>query len=201
MNHGTRKIKMGKINHKNIIKPDEILLSILIPRTEDNQYVVAYKQSRRRDVDQSIINYAINVVFNHKSDVIEKINLSFGGLTPSIPYSIPSKTCYSVIGKKWNSETLEYLNDGLINELCSDPAMIDGMILYRKTLVLSLMFKAYLHISQELEIHLKNRIFISKSEISGSKPFQTCVLKSSQFYEVNISHYFYFIFKNGFTNL
>lgn len=178
---GIRKIKMGKNSLKMLMKPDEILLSILIPRSENNQHVLAYKQSRRRDVDTSIINSAINVVFDPESDVIQKLNLSFGGLNSSI--SIPSKTCSSVIGMSWNKKTLEHINEGIVEELFS--GMVGGMILYRKSLVLSLVFKAYLHISQELEKRVANRGLITESERSGSEAFQLSDLRSSQFYEVS----------------
>ena len=51
----------------NILKPDELLISITIPFTEENQYFVAYKQSRRRDDDIAIVNGAFWIEFQVKT--------------------------------------------------------------------------------------------------------------------------------------
>ena len=43
---------------KNLLKPDEIIGSVWIPYTNPTEYVVAYKQSRRREDDIAIVNGA-----------------------------------------------------------------------------------------------------------------------------------------------
>ena len=43
---------------KNKLKPDEVIGSVWIPYTTANEYVVAYKQSRRREDDIAIVNGA-----------------------------------------------------------------------------------------------------------------------------------------------
>lgn len=182
---GTRKINMGKGfftgYRRNIIEPDEILLSIFIPRTEKDQYFLAYKQAKRRDDDIAIVNAAINVFFNPGTDVIKHIDLSFGGMAPTTV--LAPKTSDAVIGMKWNNEMLEIHNKELIDELPLDPGAPGGMILYRRSLTLSLFFKAYLDISQELEKSIISRTPIPDNQKSGSKLFHTLTPKSAQFYE------------------
>lgn len=182
---GTRKINMGKGfftgYRRNIIEPDEILISIFIPRTEKDQYFLAYKQAKRRDDDIAIVNAAINVYFNPGTDVIKHIDLSFGGMAPTTV--LAPKTSDAVIGMKWNNEMLEILNKELIDELPLDPGAPGGMILYRRSLTLSLFFKAYLDISQELEKSIISRTPIPDNQKSGSQLFHTLTPKSAQFYE------------------
>ena len=48
---------------QNILKPEEMLVSITVPFTEENEYFVAYKQSRRRDDDIAIVNAAFFIEF------------------------------------------------------------------------------------------------------------------------------------------
>ena len=46
------------------IKPEEVLVEIIIPRTSASEYVCAYKQARRRDDDISIVNACFRVQFD-----------------------------------------------------------------------------------------------------------------------------------------
>jgi xanthine dehydrogenase/oxidase len=64
-NGGTRKVTMDSSfftgYRRNVLKPEEILVSITIPYTADNQYFLAYKQAKRRDDDIAIVNAAFNL--------------------------------------------------------------------------------------------------------------------------------------------
>ncbi len=48
------------------MKPGEVLTSIFIPYTQEQQFVEAYKQSRRREDDIAIVNGALNVILNEQ---------------------------------------------------------------------------------------------------------------------------------------
>ena len=84
---GRRKVKMGKGfftgYRRNIIRPDEVLVTIFIPKTSEDLYFLAYKQAKRRDDDIAIVNGAFNVHFKKGSDIIDKISLAFGGMAPT----------------------------------------------------------------------------------------------------------------------
>lgn len=47
---------------RNIVLPNEVLLNISIPRTNANEFVYAYKQSRRREDDIAIVNVIIKLI-------------------------------------------------------------------------------------------------------------------------------------------
>lgn len=166
---------------RNIIEPDEVLISIFVPVTTENQHFLAYKQAKRRDDDIAIVNLALDVKFKPKTDIVEEIHFAFGGMAPTVVMA-PNASALA-IGKRWNTELVEAINKELVNELPLSPSAPGGMILYRRSLTLSLFFKAYLDISQKLENDVIDRPLVSEREKSGSHLFHTLVPKSTQFYE------------------
>lgn len=100
---------------KNVVAPDEILLSVIIPKTKSNQQFIAFKQAKRRDDDIAIVTGAFSVWFKKESDVIEKMDLAFGGMAPTTVLAL--KTAEAVRGKKWNGDLVEVVNENLLEEL------------------------------------------------------------------------------------
>lgn len=166
---------------KNIIEPDEVLVSLFMPATTENQHFLAYKQAKRRDDDIAIVNLALNVKFQPGTDCVEYLNMAFGGMAPTVAMS--PNTSKAAHGQRWNDELVEIVNKELINELPLSPSAPGGNILYRRSLTLSLFFKAYLHIAQELEGKIVDREPIPDEEKSGAAQFHTPIPKSTQFYE------------------
>lgn len=179
LNGGLRKVKMDKNfftgYRRNIVKPNEILLSISIPYTKQNQFFYAYKQARRREDDIAIVNSAINVCLNEKNRITESINLAFGGMAPTT-ITAP-KTARSLVGLPWNDDTLEKALDMLTEDLQLSPEAPGGMVTYRKSLTLSFFFRAYLAISKQFQ-------GISKREESGISGFKNKIPKSSQYFTI-----------------
>lgn len=169
---------------RNIIEPDEVLLWLNIPKTTSDQYFIAFKQSKRRDDDIAIVSMALNVSFEKDKDVIANINVTFGGMAPTIAFA--PKSCAKVIGHKWDRTLVEIFNDELMQELPLDPSAPGGMIQYRRTLTLSLFFKAFLEISQKLEEYVTGRECLAANEQSGSHLFHTLQPKSSQVFKKKI---------------
>lgn len=166
---------------RNIIEPDELLINIFIPRTKHDQYFIAYKQAKRRDDDIAIVNMALNVTFEEQSDVVSNMHLAFGGMAQTVV--LAPKTCSRIIGKKWGRNFVEIVSEGLMEELSLPQSAPGGMILYRRSLTMSLFFKAFLEISQSLEKHVNGVQPISVRERSGSKLFHTLLPKSNQIYQ------------------
>lgn len=203
LDRGRRILRKGKGFYtgyrKNIIEPDEVLISICIQKTGKYQYFEALKQAKRRDDDIAIVNGAFNVIFEDGTDIIKDIHFAFGGMAPTTV--LAPETSKAVIGKKWNSEIVEIVNQNLLEELPLSGGAPGGMILYRRSLTLSLFFKAFLKISQSLEATISNREPISDRETSGADVFHTLTPKSSQLFEVGSCKplkmlYINFIFRN-----
>lgn len=182
---GFRKVKMGKGfftgYRKNILRPDELMLALKLPKTTTNQHFIAYKQAKRRDDDIAIVNMAMNVSFKPDSDIIDNILLAYGGMAPTV--IMTPVTSSNAIGKKWDKELVESVNQDLISEIPLSETAPGGSILYRKSLTLSLFFKAFLEVSQVLETSLTERIVIPQNERSGADVFHTLTPKSIQFFQ------------------
>ncbi|KAI0235297.1 Xanthine dehydrogenase/oxidase [Lamellibrachia satsuma] len=127
---------------KTLVKPDEVLLNILIPFTRQNEYFYGYKQAHRREDDIAIVNAGMRVVLNDEENVIEQLTLSFGGMSPHTVMA--TNTAEQLIGKKWESDFVPEACDLLAKELSLPPGVPGGMESYRNTLSLSFFFKFYL---------------------------------------------------------
>lgn len=182
---GRRKVSMGQGfftgYRRNIVKETEVLVSIFIQKTTQNQHFLAYKQAKRRDDDIAIVNGAFNVKFEDGTSVIDDIQFAFGGMAPTT--ILAPKTSSAVKGKSWNRNLIEIVNKSLVDEIPLSADAPGGMILYRRSLTLSLFFKAYLRISQELEKTLGLDL-VDEREKSGAEGFHILTPKSTQLFEV-----------------
>ncbi|XP_039429165.1 xanthine dehydrogenase [Culex pipiens pallens] len=182
---GVRKVRMGDGfftgYRKNVIRPDEVLVSLFIPKTNQDLHFIAYKQAKRRDDDIAIVNGAFQVLFKQGTDIVEQIHLAFGGMAPTTV--LAKKTAAALVGQKWDKALVEKANDLMVEELPLSPSAPGGMIPYRRSLTLSLFFKAYLAISEVLGKTVAGREPIQDREKSGANTFHTLVPKSAQLFE------------------
>ncbi|XP_013100301.2 xanthine dehydrogenase [Stomoxys calcitrans] len=171
---------------RNVLEPQEVLMGIHFPKTLPNQYVVAFKQARRRDDDIAIVNAAVDVTFEGKTDRVQKVCMAFGGMAPTTVIAV--RSCEMMVQQKWNRVLMERVMENLCAELPLAPSAPGGMIAYRRSLVVSLFFKAYLKITQQLmRDGVLPKDFLAKDELSGGEVFHTPVLKSSQLFEKVVS--------------
>ncbi|XP_064394935.1 xanthine dehydrogenase/oxidase-like isoform X3 [Halichondria panicea] len=137
---------------KTSIKPEEILLSILIPFTKEYEFVLSYKQARRREDDIAIINAGLRVVLPPAGDsdwTVQDCCLSYGGM--SYITTVAKKTQAYLIGKPWCESTLEGVCPLLLEDLPLSPDVPGGMPDYRRSLVTSFFYKFYLTVLSRLE--------------------------------------------------
>ncbi|CAG9815391.1 unnamed protein product, partial [Phaedon cochleariae] len=166
---------------KSVAKPDEVLMSIFIPFTTKHQHFKAYKQARRREDDIAIVNEAVNVTFQPGTNIIADIKFGFGGMSFK-PVTAP-RTEKNLKGLPWNRDTLEVAYNNLLEDLPLDPGAPGGMVRYRRSLTMSLFFKAFLAISQELQKYIPN-IELHPTELSSIGECTYNELKSSQYFTV-----------------
>ncbi|KAG7188931.1 hypothetical protein KM043_008532 [Ampulex compressa] len=167
---------------RNIVDPTEVLVSIEIPYTDENQYFIAYKQAKRRDDDIAIVNMALNLFLKPGTNVVQNANLAFGGMAPTTV--LARKTCELMIGRKWDQNILNDVFDSLLTELPLADNAPGGMIKYRRSLTLSLFFKGFVHIIRQLPGHLSECKSLPKEILSASDGFHYKPPKSSQYYQV-----------------
>ncbi|CAL4058678.1 unnamed protein product, partial [Meganyctiphanes norvegica] len=133
---------------RNIVSPKEILLSILIPYTDENEYFFGYKQARRRDDDIAIVNAGMKVCFKPNTNQVINLHLAFGGMAPTTVMA--NKTMKVLAGKYWDTSLLELASETLLEDLPLPPSVPGGMVEYRRALTLSFFFKFYLSVRGHL---------------------------------------------------
>lgn len=183
---GQREVNMGTGfftgYRRNVIKPEEVLLGIHLQKTKENQHVVAFKQARRRDDDIAIVNAAINVTFEPGTNVVQSIQMAFGGMAPTTV--LAPRTSELMAGQPWNQKLVESVAESLCAELPLDASAPGGMIAYRRSLVVSLFFKSYLAISRKLcDAGVMPPDAVPQKELSGADTFHTPALRSAQLFE------------------
>ena len=185
LKNGNRVVPMDhnffKGYRQNIVSPEEILLSIQIPFSKEDQYFIAYKQARRRDDDIAIVNMALNVFFEPGTDIVHKAFLAFGGMAPTTV--LARKTSETMVGRKWNKTLLETVYSSLLDELPLPDGVPGGMVKYRKSLTLSLFFKGFLHVAKKLQALTDCRLSLAEEIESAADGFHYREPKSSQYFQ------------------
>ncbi|PNF38422.1 Xanthine dehydrogenase, partial [Cryptotermes secundus] len=126
---------------------------------------------------------ASNVEFNPGTNTIKDISLAFGGMAPTTVLAMKTKN--KLIGKQWDEKTLEEAYSSLIEDLPLNPSAPGGMIRYRRSLTLSLFFKAYLAILNQFEQRKVPVVQkLPQQYQSASSGFHSKIPKSSQYFQV-----------------
>uniref|UniRef100_A0A4W4HGR1 Xanthine dehydrogenase/oxidase n=1 Tax=Electrophorus electricus TaxID=8005 RepID=A0A4W4HGR1_ELEEL len=134
---------------KTALKPEEILLSIEIPYTR--KYFSAFKQSPRKEDDIAIVTCGMNVVFWEGSNIVQDIQLSYGGMASTTVLATTTRS--QLIGRQWDEEMLQDACSYLTEEMTLSPSAPGGMVAYRRTLTISLFFKFFLTVQQTLNVN------------------------------------------------
>ena len=160
---------------RNVIKPEEVLVSIEVPYLEENEYFAVFKQARRRDDDIAIVNSAFRVKL--RDLVVEDVSICFGGM--AVTAVLAKKTMGAMVGRTWNKSMIEDSLTKLSQDLPLEPSAPGGMVRYRQSLALSFLFKFYLKVSAILDINLEH------GDESAVQPLTKKVLKSNQVYFID----------------
>uniref|UniRef100_A0A336MLN1 Xanthine dehydrogenase n=1 Tax=Culicoides sonorensis TaxID=179676 RepID=A0A336MLN1_CULSO len=163
---------------KNVIQENEIVTSFFIPKSQKNQYIKAFKQSKRRDDDIAIVNMAMNVILDPKNNDINAISVAFGGVAEKtvlpIEHNLPYERKYQ-FDNDFLEAAITHLSEYFNNSLKSDAP--GGEIDYRKTLILSLFYQGYISILREAKGEILHQ------ELSVTEPYNALIQKSAQLFE------------------
>jgi len=145
---GERVVKASDffISYKRVdIQPDEVLVSLDFPWNEPNEYIEAYKQSRRREDDIAIVTACISMKIGENNEIQNAI-FAYGGLGPT-PLTCP-ETSEFLIGKQI---TEKLFSKTFLTKLAEEVKLPEdppgGMSEYRTTLALSFAYKFFLSVA------------------------------------------------------
>ena len=127
---------------RNVIGPEEILVSITIPCTTENEQFIAFKQARRRDDDIAIVNGAFFFELEESEpgmNTIKNARMAFGGMDATT--KMANTTSSSMIGDTWCPDTIEKGINALTKEMTLPAGAPGAMVRFRQTLAISFLFK------------------------------------------------------------
>ncbi len=123
---------------KQILEPDEIIHSFIIPGPTENRRLFLHKQSRRKDMDISAMSFCIS--FEVDNNRIVNCSTGFGGMAPQ-PVS-SHKLEQFLNGKPFNENTFSEAAE-LVPTLFSTISDMRGSAEYRKIVASNLLIKCY----------------------------------------------------------
>ncbi|XP_031555377.1 xanthine dehydrogenase/oxidase-like [Actinia tenebrosa] len=171
---------------KTCLEPNEVLISIHIPHTRQNEYMFAYKQARRRDDDIAIVNAGMRVRLE-KNDVtnllmIKECSLCYGGMAPTTVMAL--KTSKALIGRVWDESIVEFGCSLLEQDLPLAANAPGGQVSYRRSLTTSFFFKFYLMVTHKLsQIQSHNVTPLPEAYQSATKFHQKVSSRSIQTFQ------------------
>jgi len=153
-NDGERNIPHDKFflaYRKVDLNPNEILESVFIPFTSKFEFVLPFKQARRREDDISIVTSGmrIELAVSNNEWIIKNFVASFGGMAPTT-INAP-KTVATLIGTQFSASTFEKAYVEMRSELNLPSDVPGGQAEYRMALAVSFLFKFYISVTSELQ--------------------------------------------------
>ncbi|XP_060040134.1 aldehyde oxidase 4-like [Erinaceus europaeus] len=130
------------------LKLEEIVLSVFIPYSMQWHFVSGLRQAQRQENAFAIVNAGMSVKFEDGTDTIKDLRMFYGGVGPTVVSAC--QTCKQLIGRQWNDQMLSEVCRLVLTEIDIPPAAEGGMVEYRRTLVISLLFKFYLKVRRGL---------------------------------------------------
>ncbi len=140
--NGTRSVELADFfvaYRKTVLAPDEIMVSVSIPRCAASR-VGSYKVSKRRELDIAIVSAGFSVDLD-EAGVITRARLAYGGVA-----AIPSRARQTeefLVGKGWDAATLEQAKRVVAGEFAPIDDVRAGAQ-FRRELIPSLLEKFWL---------------------------------------------------------
>ncbi|KAF9439068.1 hypothetical protein BGZ76_000550 [Entomortierella beljakovae] len=140
---------------KTALNPDtEVMTEIFIPFTREGEYIRAFKQSKRREDDISIVTAAIRVQLSPDNKVIDS-TLGYGGMAAFTCQA--NRTSELLIGETWGDEiALEKILKSLDGDLPMKISTPGGMPEYRRTLAKSFFIRFWWDVIGQRELNVQH---------------------------------------------
>ena len=94
-------------------EPHELIVSVIIPRSQNGAIVKSYKVSKRKDLDISTVSSAFRLELD-KSRIVKRMKLAYGGMAERPKRATRTETFLT--GKLWQREVVEDAMDVLDEE-------------------------------------------------------------------------------------
>ncbi|XP_031813076.1 aldehyde oxidase isoform X1 [Sarcophilus harrisii] len=132
------------------LKPEEILVSVNIPYSRKWEFVSAFRQAPRQQNALAIVNSGMRVLFEEDTNIIRDICIFYGGIGTTTVCA--KKICQKLIGRAWNEEMLGEACKLVLAEVLLPGSAPGGMVEYKRSLIVSFLFKFYIEVLQNLKM-------------------------------------------------
>ncbi|XP_010123270.1 PREDICTED: aldehyde oxidase 2-like [Chlamydotis macqueenii] len=126
------------------IMPKEVIVSVLIPYSMKDDFISAFRQAERQKNAFSIVNSGMRVLFSPGTDTIVDLSILYGGIGSTTLSA--RKSCEKLIGRQWNDQMLNKACRLVLEEIVLPPSALGGKVEYRRTLLVSFLFRFYLEV-------------------------------------------------------
>ncbi|XP_008831523.1 aldehyde oxidase 4 isoform X2 [Nannospalax galili] len=130
------------------LRPEEVVLSISIPYSTQWHFVSGLRMAQRQENAFAIVNAGMSVKFEEGTNTIKDLQMFYGHVGPTVVSA--SQTCKRLIGRQWDDQMLSEACRWVLEEIRIPPAAEGGMVEFRRTLIISLLFKFYLKVRRGL---------------------------------------------------
>ncbi|XP_057614582.1 aldehyde oxidase 4 isoform X1 [Chionomys nivalis] len=130
------------------LKPEWVMVSVSIPYTTQWHFVAGLRLAQRQENAVAIVNAGMSVEFEEGTNTIKDLQMFFGSVAPTVVSA--SQTCKQLIGRQWDDQMLSDACRWVLEEIRIPAAAQGGMVEYRRTLIVSLLFKFYLKVRRWL---------------------------------------------------
>ncbi|KAF3824243.1 hypothetical protein GH733_008528 [Mirounga leonina] len=142
------------------LKPEEILISVNIPHSRKVrmsfqshaftwEFVSGFRQAQRQQNALAIVNSGMRVFFGEGGGIIRELSISYGGVGPTTVCA--KNSCQELVGRPWNEEMLDAACRLVLDEVTLPGSAPGGRVEFKRTLIISFLFKFYLEVSQILK--------------------------------------------------
>ncbi|KAM9548268.1 aldehyde oxidase 2-like [Guaruba guarouba] len=164
------------------IKAKEVIVSVLIPYSLKDDFISAFRQAESQKNAFSIVNSGMRVLFNPGTDTIVDLSILYGGIGSTTVSA--SKSCKKLIGRQWNDQMLNEACRLVLEEIFLPPSAQGGKVEYRRTLLVSFLFRFYLEVLHGLrQMYPFRYAELSQERMSALGLLQSGVPQGVQIYQ------------------
>jgi len=91
----------------------------------------------------------MRVFFGEGGGIIRELSISYGGVGPTTVCA--KNSCQELVGRPWNEEMLDAACRLVLDEVTLPGSAPGGRVEFKRTLIISFLFKFYLEVSQILK--------------------------------------------------
>uniref|UniRef100_A0A8C3PM34 Aldehyde oxidase n=1 Tax=Calidris pygmaea TaxID=425635 RepID=A0A8C3PM34_9CHAR len=157
------------------IKPKEVIVSVLIPYSMKDDFISAFRQAESQKNALSIVNSGMRVLFSPGTDIIADLSILYGGIGSTTLSA--RKSCEKLIGRQWNDQMLSEACKLVLEEIFLPSSAPGGRVEYRRTLLVSFLFRFYLEVLHGLHQMVRTYPF-RYAELSQEKMSALVMLPS-----------------------